>query len=100
MLQRHCEGNCRFSGRWVEEYAAEENPERRRRLCTDLVLVWTYKKCVYFRDYVDPVTYDPCMVWVRTMFARCLAGDAGWFTGRVALPEISLTLPTCAACLQ
>jgi hypothetical protein len=79
MLRRHTEANCRFSGKWVEENAAEEDLARRQRLCNDLVLLWTYKKCVYFRDYVDPATYDPCMAWVRRMFSRCMANEVSWF---------------------
>lgn len=53
-------------------------------MCNDLVLIWSYKECVYFRDYLVPEAYEPCKAWSRQMYTRCLAGDAGWFD---CLPE-------------
>ena len=79
LLQRHTAASCSFSGKWVAEDAEVVDEGRRRRLCNDLVLLWNYKKCVYFRDYVAVRSYQPCMTWVRTMFAQCMANQVDWF---------------------
>ena len=79
LLQRHTAASCSFSGKWVAEDAEVVDEGRRRRLCNDLVLLWNYKKCVYFRDYVSATSYQPCMTWVRTMFAQCMANQVDWF---------------------
>lgn len=79
LLRRHTRSNCQFSGKWVEEHAQVANRDRRVRMCTDLVLIWTHKKCVYFRDYVDPDVYRPCKAWSREMFRHCMLDDVAWF---------------------
>lgn len=79
MLLRHTAADCSFSGKWVAEYAEVVDEGRRRRMCNDLVLIWTYKKCVYYRDYASPECYQPCMHWVRTMFSQCMANRVDWF---------------------
>lgn len=79
IYRRHARFNCEFSGRWMHESRDLTEPSRRERLCQDLVLLWTHKKCNYFRDDINPDAYLPCESWVREMHRRCMANDADWF---------------------
>ena len=75
----HTRWNCEFSGHWVRESAEVTNQSSRERMCNDLVLIWTHKKCNYFRDLINPAAYEPCKAWSREMFQRCMANDVEWF---------------------
>ena len=76
---RHTRNNCRFSGDWVEQSRDDQNPDRRTRMCKDLVLIWTHKNCGYFRDVINPAAYEPCKAWSRKMHQHCMDNDVGWF---------------------
>ena len=82
VLLRHTQSNCEFSGKWVKDGELVQKVSRRTRLCTDLVLIWTHKKCGYLRDYINPAAYEPCKSWTRQMFEHCMDNDVTWF-----LPE-------------
>ena len=79
ILQSHCQENCRFASSWVKKISHIEEPKRRERTCNDLVLIWSHKECIYFRDYVDASAYYPCKSWTRQMFQQCMAGNTEWF---------------------
>ena len=71
-LQKHTATRCQFVDNMLSS-SANETADR-ERVCTDLVLLWTRKDCVFFRDYVSYRTYAPCMAWGREMFKECV-GD-------------------------
>ena len=75
----HTRWNCEFSGHWVRESAEMTYPSSRDRMCNDLVLLWTHKKCNYFRDLFNPKAYEPCKAWTREMYQHCMANDVEWF---------------------
>jgi len=79
VLLDHARTRCDFAGRWLAANRHEPQSEEYRQLCTSLVLVWTHKECVYFRDEIDYRAYAPCDTWSRLMFRQCLAGDSAWF---------------------
>jgi hypothetical protein len=79
ILQNHCQENCRFASSWVEKISNVRETQRRERTCNDLVLIWSHKECIYFRDYVDASAYHPCKSWTRQMFHQCMAGNTEWF---------------------
>ena len=79
ILQNHCRENCHFASSWVKKIRNIEEPKKRKRTCNDLVLIWSHKECVYFRDYVDASAYYPCKSWTREMFQQCMAGNTAWF---------------------
>jgi len=79
VLLDHARTRCDFAGRWLAANRHEPGSEQYRQLCTSLVLVWTHKECVYFRDEIDYRAYAPCETWSRLMHRQCLAGDSAWF---------------------
>ena len=79
VFRKHTRWNCEFSGQWVREYAAVTDRDRRERMCNDLVLIWTHKKCNYFREQFNPAAYEPCKAWTREMFLHCMDNDVEWF---------------------
>lgn len=79
ILMDHCLNKCRNSATWVEKLNEEKLTDRDRS-CKDLIFIYTHKECVYFRDYVDPTAYKPCKAWTRSMYGRCMEGDAAWFS--------------------
>lgn len=79
ILQDHCRENCRFASIWVKKSSDVLELKKRERTCNDLVLIWSHKECIYFRDYVDESAYYPCKAWTREMFRQCIAGNASWF---------------------
>jgi hypothetical protein len=79
IFQRHARDSCKFSGHWVKQSAQNSNQAARDRMCNDLVLIWTHKKCGYFRDVINPEAYEPCKSWSREMFQHCMNNDVGWF---------------------
>lgn len=76
---RHTRNNCNFSGGWVRQSRDDQDPDRRARLCQDLVLIWTHKNCGYFRDVINPAAYEPCKAWSREMHQHCMDNDVDWF---------------------
>ena len=78
ILQAHAQTNCDFAGKFIGRYPGKTQAAR-ERLCYDLVLIWTHKKCIYFRDDVSPAAYSPCKSWSREMFQHCLDRDDEWF---------------------
>ncbi len=78
VLQSHAKSNCEFAGKFIYKYPGRTEAER-ERLCYDLVLIWTHKKCIYFRDYLSPDAYTPCKSWSREMFQQCVSRNDGWF---------------------
>ena len=79
ILYNHCRESCRFASSWLKEIRDVEESQKRKRTCNDLVLLWSHKECIYFRDYVDASAYDPCKSWTREMFQQCMAGNTVWF---------------------
>lgn len=78
ILRSHAKANCEFSGSWIQGIASEDQAIR-KRVCNDLVLIWTHKECIYFRDYVTHEAYDPCKSWSRQMYTQRMAKKATWF---------------------
>jgi len=81
-LQSYTRENCSFAAKWQQELENISDRQRQRRTCTDLVLIWTHKECIYYRDYVTAAAYEPCKSWSRQMFRRCMSGDIDWFLAR------------------
>lgn len=79
ILLSHARTRCDFAGRWLAAGSSEPGSNSHNELCTSLVLVWTHKECVYFRDDVDHQAYAPCETWTRRMHTQCMAGDSAWF---------------------
>ncbi len=75
----HARTTCRFSGQWIKAARDDKDPERRQRMCRDLVLIWAHKECNFFRDVIDPEAYKPCKAWTREMFGHCMDNDVDWF---------------------
>ncbi|WP_143170772.1 hypothetical protein [Desulfopila aestuarii] len=78
VLEKHALSGCAFSKKWIERYNGTSEASR-ESLCTDLVLIWTHKECMYFRDSVSPEAYDPCKTWSREMYTRCMEYEDEWF---------------------
>ena len=78
VLQSHAKSNCEFAGKFIYKYPGRTEAER-ERLCYNLVLIWTHKKCIYFRDYISPDAYTPCKAWSREMFQQCVNRNDTWF---------------------
>lgn len=74
--------NCSFAAEWQQKLDNMSDRQRQRRTCKDLVLIWTHKECIYYRDYVTAAAYDPCKGWSRQMFRRCMSGNIDWFLPR------------------
>lgn len=79
VLKTHASAKCNFADKWIRDFA-DRNGSDRKRMCNDLVLIWTHKECIYFRDYVHHSTYEPCKSWSREMFQHCMDYDDQWFT--------------------
>lgn len=78
VLLSHSRSSCRFADYWLKDLA-NTKPSERRRTCKDLVLIWTHKECIYFRDTIFAPAYEPCKAWSRLMYERCMAGEILWF---------------------
>ena len=78
ILKNHASAKCRFADKWIRDFADQAGADR-RRMCNDLVLIWTHKECIYFRDYIHHSTYAPCKAWSREMFQHCMDYDDQWF---------------------
>lgn len=79
LLLNHAQTRCDFAARWLLQNQHTVDSASYHDLCQSLVLVWTHKECVYFRDEVDHRAYNPCQTWSRIMYKRCLADDRQWF---------------------
>ena len=79
LLERHARSNCAFACSYVRDNTRLESENQKELICKDLVLIWTHQKCVYFREYVSPKTYDPCKEWSREMYRQCKQGQSDWF---------------------
>jgi len=77
VLEKQALSRCESARKWISQ--SENNHSGRERLCTDLVLIWTHKKCIYFRDYITYKAYEPCKSWSREMYKRCMAKEDLWF---------------------
>jgi len=80
VLLRNVGEDCRFSLKWMKQNTGSTGADSRAQVCRDLVLIWTHKKCVYYRDYIDHQTYHPCREWTRQMYDHCMEHDSAWFT--------------------
>lgn len=78
IYQRHTRINCQFSGQWVKEQEVS-SASHRKRMCQDLVLIWSHKNCNYFRDVINPDAFEPCSAWSREMHQHCIDNDVDWF---------------------
>ncbi|SDZ94821.1 hypothetical protein SAMN05660420_00840 [Desulfuromusa kysingii] len=79
LFQRYADNNCQFSGKWVKRSEDNTSKPQRERMCQDLVLLWSYKNCIYFRDVINPEAYEPCKAWSREMHQHCMDNDVQWF---------------------
>lgn len=79
LFLRYTEENCNFSGDWVKRSEDVASKPQRERMCQDLVLLWSYKNCIYFRDVINPEAYEPCKAWSREMHQHCMDNDVNWF---------------------
>lgn len=79
VLISHAQTKCDFAGRWVKEISGVAEKSKRERTCNDLVLIWTHKECIYFRDYIDNSAYYPCKNWTREMYRNCISDNVQWF---------------------
>lgn len=79
ILQSHARAKCEFSAKWMRENQVRADSNSWKQMCTDLVLIWTYQECVYFRDDVEREAYTPCQVWTRRMYEQCIANNISWF---------------------
>ncbi|MBM9606583.1 hypothetical protein [Desulfopila inferna] len=82
ILRDHAQSKCEFAAKWVKEIDDVAEKTKRERTCNDLVLVWTHKECIYFRDYVETSAYAPCKSWTRMMYRNCMSNDFEWFSGK------------------
>lgn len=79
LLIRNTRSDCEFSARWIKKNSGSDNEQIWKRTCNDLVLIWTHKKCIYYRDYIDHNTYTPCKEWTRQMYDYCMEHNESWF---------------------
>ena len=79
LLVRNTHSDCEFSAKWMEENSGSDSEQIWQRMCKDLVLIWTHKKCIYYRDYIHHSTYTPCKEWTRQMYSHCMDHDKNWF---------------------
>jgi hypothetical protein len=79
VLIRNVQSDCQFAAKWIKMNSNSSSAASWNRTCTDLVLIWTHKKCIYYRDYIDPRTYEPCKEWTRVMYQHCIDQDEPWF---------------------
>lgn len=79
VLIRNTRSDCEFSTGWIKKISNSNNESHWKRTCNDLVLIWTHKKCIYYRDYIDHNSYDPCKDWTRQMYIHCMNRDVSWF---------------------
>lgn len=79
ILIRNTRSDCEFSAKWIKKNSAINNEQIWKRTCNDLVLIWTHKKCIYYRDYIDYNAYVPCKEWTRQMYNHCIDHDISWF---------------------
>lgn len=80
ILFDHCLTRCNTSKQWMLEHQRKTSESGWRQMCTDLVLLWGHKECVYFRDYIEPSAYTPCKNWTVEMFNKCMENDTAWFS--------------------
>ena len=79
ILIRNVHSDCQFAAKWIKTNSNSSSAASWNRTCTDLVLIWTHKKCIYYRDYIDPRTYEPCKEWTRVMYQHCTDQDEPFF---------------------
>lgn len=79
VLDRNTRTDCEFAARWISKNSESTSETTWNRTCTDLVLIWTHKKCIYYRDYVDHNSYQPCKEWTRQMYQHCISREVSWF---------------------
>ena len=79
VILNHAVESCHSSANWMQKYASVTESQKRARMCNHLVLIWTHKKCTYFRRYFSYEAYSPCEKWARNQHDHCVAGDVSWF---------------------
>ncbi len=82
VLRNHCDNRCTFVAKWVKQIDNIADKNKRENTCYHLVLIWSQKDCVYFRDVIDPAAYYPCKGWTQEMFRQCMADNTEWFQER------------------
>lgn len=83
ILKSHTQAKCEYSGKWMRENQQARESNSWKQMCTDLVLIWTYQECVYFRDDVETKAYTPCVEWTRRMYEECMANNLLWFEAAI-----------------
>ena len=79
ILIRNTQSDCEHSAKWIKKTVTNNNEKSWKRMCNDLVLIWTHKKCIYYRDYLNYSAYTPCKEWTRQMYRHCVSRDLSWF---------------------
>ncbi len=81
LMRNHARESCALSLNWLKDYGKIKEDSTLERVCTNLVLIWTHKKCIYFRRYFSPDAYEPCELWARSQYKHCINQDVEWFEG-------------------
>ena len=80
VLLRNTRSDCNRSLKWMKKNTGNTSVRIWEQTCTDLILVWTHKKCIYYRDDIDHRAYYPCKEWTRQMYDHCIRRDITWFS--------------------
>lgn len=81
ILHNHARESCALSLNWLKDHGESKEDTSLERVCTNLVLIWTHQKCIYFRRYFSPDVYEPCEMWARSQYKHCINQDMDWFEG-------------------
>lgn len=91
VLKTHAATKCRFADKWIRDFA-DRNGSDRQRMCNDLVLIWTHKECIYFRDYVHHSAYAPAKhgpaKCISTAWTMMISGSPDNNTGACRPPAL------------
>lgn len=79
IMYEHARTRCNSSAQWLHNDNHSQSKTMQGQLCRDLVLIWTHKECIYFRDYITPDAYAPCKEWSREMYRQCMINNDDWF---------------------
>ena len=79
VLVKNTRTDCESAAKWIRKNSGSTSETIWNRTCTDLVLIWTHKKCIYYRDYIDYKSYEPCKAWTRRMYEHCMSKEIAWF---------------------
>ncbi len=87
ILRDHSQARCVSAKQWMLENQGGKTESSWKQMCTDLILIWGHKECVYFRDYIEHDAYKPCKKWTAQMFKQCMANNLSWFSTTSIPPQ-------------